>query len=178
MRRVQDFQGYMDYHRLDLQVTSYQEGQQFKAHFDWQKAGRETNRFSTFFAILESSCYDCGTNFPKIHVDWSRRDNAWCKFMDCTKDTLTTRNVPGGALYWRNLHENLYGRRDTLHVGLPAVGGYKIGLNIWTEIKMPEHHGKPRVEAPYELPKEEQLNNPLHLDKELPPAMDTCNARI
>lgn len=50
--------------------------------------------------------------------------------MDCTKDTLTTEKVPGEAFYWRNLDENFYGRLDTLPVGLPAVGGHKIGLNI------------------------------------------------
>lgn len=73
--RVHRLQGYMKVDRIDMQVTAYQEGQQYVPHFDWyQEAGRTTNRFSTFFATLDADCDDCGTQFPELRIDWSARD--------------------------------------------------------------------------------------------------------
>lgn len=55
---------------------------------------------------------------------------------------LTSRNLEGSALFWRNLDEEGKGREDVLHAGLPAVGGEKVGLNIWTEVRVPLKKGE------------------------------------
>ncbi|KAH8896361.1 hypothetical protein GQ53DRAFT_819468 [Thozetella sp. PMI_491] len=134
-KRAIEFQGYMEHRRVDIQVTSYQEGQEYRPHFDWIPEGEvDFNRFSTIFAILEASCDDCGTQFPEIDVDWTKRDKEWCEYLDCSQNVLTTKNINGSALFWRNLDDDLRGRLDTMHSGLPAKGGFKIGLNIWTEV--------------------------------------------
>jgi prolyl 4-hydroxylase len=54
--------------------------------------------------------------------------------LDCSKELLTTKNIEGSALFWVNLDGEGEGRVDTLHAGLPALNGDKIGLNIWTDI--------------------------------------------
>ncbi|KAK3076029.1 hypothetical protein LTR53_000074 [Teratosphaeriaceae sp. CCFEE 6253] len=143
-----------------MQVTSYQQGQQYRPHWDWfLEPNRTTNRLSTFFAItakyngyrppatyvgrtpltywqLEADCENCGTQFPKIRADWSQRDQRWCEIVDCSQEVLTTRNIPGGAVFWRNLDNEGEGRDDVLHAGLPALNGSKIGLNIWTDVDL------------------------------------------
>ncbi|PQE16818.1 2OG-Fe(II)oxygenase superfamily protein [Rutstroemia sp. NJR-2017a BBW] len=136
--RASEFQGYVDLEMMEsLQATRYLEGQQYTNHYDWatNPAARNqtTNRETTFFAVLDVKCSDCGTRFPKILVDWSVEDEKWCKLVDCTAvDELTVRAVAGSAVFWRNLHSNGTGDIRTLHAGLPAVGGKKVGLNIWT----------------------------------------------
>lgn len=115
-----------------MQVTSYQPGQHYVQHYDWfLDEGRTKNRLSTFFAILEADCTNCGTQFPEIRVDWSQKDKRWCEFVDCEQEVLTTKNVLGGAVFWRNLDRNGEGRRGTLDAGLAAINGTKVGLNIW-----------------------------------------------
>ena len=132
--RAAEFQGYPSKF-LEMQVTSYSPGQRYRPHYDWfMEPNRTMNRLSTFFATLQADCENCGTQFPKIQVDWAREDPRWCKFVDCDEEVLTTRNVKGSALFWRNLHEDGQGRDDTLHAGLPAANGSKVGLNIWTEV--------------------------------------------
>lgn len=154
-RRALEFQGYMDARRIDLQITAYQPGQQYTPHFDWfPGVGRKSNRFSTFFVTLEAGCHDCGTEFPNVPVNWTEKDPIWCRYMDCSKQVLTSKNVVGSAIYWRNLDSDNRGRQDTLHAGLPAIDGTKTGckyddeatlqvseanvplqqVNIWTEI--------------------------------------------
>lgn len=136
INRAADFQGFGPFRMIDVQVTSYQPSQEYRPHYDWRGETRTgpSDRISTFFAILESECTDCGTEFPGIAVNWTEEDRRWCEFMDCEKENLVTRNVPGAALYWRNLDEEGNPRMDMLHAGLPAKGGRKVGLNIWTEI--------------------------------------------
>ncbi|KAI1878356.1 uncharacterized protein JN550_000538 [Neoarthrinium moseri] len=135
MARVNEFQGYMEHYRINVQITSYQEGQEYRPHFDWYEDDEyHINHFSTIFAILEASCEHCGTQFPRIKVDWTKRDKKWCEYLDCSQNVLTTKNINSSALFWRNLDDNLRGRPDTLHAGLPAKDGSKMGLNIWTEI--------------------------------------------
>jgi prolyl 4-hydroxylase len=51
---------------------------------------------------------------------------------------LTTLNVEGSALFWVNLDAAGEGRLDLLHAGLPATGGEKVGLNVWTELGVQE----------------------------------------
>lgn len=136
--RASEFQGYVDLDMMeDLQVTRYLEGQQYTNHYDWaaEPAARNqtTNRETTFFAVLEVECASCGTRFPKISVDWGAEDQRWCGLVDCAAQTeLTVRAVAGSAVFWRNLYSDGTGDLRTLHAGLPAVGGKKVGLNIWT----------------------------------------------
>ncbi|KAF7915706.1 uncharacterized protein EAE98_011049 [Botrytis deweyae] len=136
--RASEFQGYVDLEMMEsLQVTRYLEGQQYTNHYDWaiNPAARNqtTNRETTFFAVLDVECSNCGTRFPKISVDWSVEDQRWCNFVDCkATNELTVRGVAGSAVFWRNLHSNGTGDTRTLHAGLPALGGKKVGLNIWT----------------------------------------------
>lgn len=137
LQRAAEFQGFIAYEKMDMQVTSYQPGQQYRPHWDWfLEPNRTSNRLSTFFAILEADCENCGTQFPKLRVDWSQRDQRWCEFVDCSQEILTTRNIPGSAVFWRNLDSTGQGRDDVLHAGLPALRGTKIGLNIWTDVDL------------------------------------------
>ena len=132
--RAGRFQGYLSVE--DIQVTSYLEGQQNMPHWDWFAIpNRTSNRLSTFFAILQADCQNCGTQFPAIKdLNWQDRDPRLCEFVDCDRSILTTKNIEGSAIFWRNLHFDGSGRLDTLHAGLPALDGTKIGLNIWTEV--------------------------------------------
>jgi prolyl 4-hydroxylase len=65
-------------------------------------------------------------------------DDRWCGLIECDKQLLTSRNVEGSAVFWSNLDSDLQGRRDMLHAGLPALGGEKVGLNIWTDVELDE----------------------------------------
>lgn len=140
--RAADFQGFMRTEDMNVQITAYQPGQQYKHHYDWfqETPGHgKKNTISTFFAILHSTCSDCGTEFPLINTTArAQYDKRWCEVIDCSKPVLTTRNVEGSALFWVNLDAEGKGREDTLHSGLPANGGEKIGLNIWTDCEVDE----------------------------------------
>ncbi|KAH3919015.1 hypothetical protein HBH56_027710 [Parastagonospora nodorum] len=141
--RAATFQGFLTPADVEVQITSYTAGQEYKHHYDWYPSTRPRNRVSTFFAILKSSCSDCGTEFPFFNTSargvWDRR---WCGVLDCGKDMLTTRNVEGSAVFWANLDTQLLGRRDMLHAGLPAMGGEKVGLNVWTDVSLDEVYGR------------------------------------
>lgn len=136
LERASEFQGYLPVAQMDMQVTAYQPGQQYKAHYDWfpRPNNKIRNRFSTFFAILDADCTNCGTEFPQIRLDTQTLDVRWCNSINCTADFFTSLNVPGHAVFWRNLDPWGRPRQDVLHAGLPALNGTKIGLNIWTEI--------------------------------------------
>ncbi|KAJ5507474.1 hypothetical protein N7527_009617 [Penicillium freii] len=138
MHRAAELQGFVRIGAIEnLQITAYEQGQKYSPHFDWFEEwtlpkGR-SNRASTFFAILEADCTDCGTRFPRLQVDWSARDARWCNFVDCNSTQgLTIEAVPGAALFWRNIDSGGVGNKKTLHEGLPVNQGSKIGLNIWT----------------------------------------------
>jgi prolyl 4-hydroxylase len=138
-QRAAGFQGYLSPADVDIQITSYIPGQQYKHHYDWYPAPRARNRISTFFTILKSTCDNCGTEFPFINVtERASFDNRWCEVLDCSKELLTTKNVEGSALFWVNMDGNGKGREDTLHAGLPALNRDMVGLNIWTDINMKE----------------------------------------
>lgn len=138
-QRAADFQGFLSPKDVDVQITSYNPGQQYKHHYDWYPPPRSSNRISTFFAILKSTCDNCGTEFPFINVTGRvGYDDRWCNVLDCSKELLTTRNIEGSALFWLNLNDKAEGRIDTLHAGLPALNGDKVGLNIWTDIDLTE----------------------------------------
>lgn len=140
IQRAAEFQGYLSPKDIEVQVTSYQAGQEIKYHYDsYTDGSRPSNRISTFFAILKSNCQHCGTEFPFINATlWHQYDSRWCDVIDCEKQVLTTRNVEGSALFWVNLDHAGKGRKDMLHAGLPAQNGEKVGLNIWTELGLTE----------------------------------------
>jgi hypothetical protein len=46
--------------------------------------------------------------------------------------------MPGGAVFWRNLHADGSGHDKTLHAGLPLPEGTKIGINVWTRVAVPK----------------------------------------
>jgi prolyl 4-hydroxylase len=134
-KRASEFQGFVPLYNIEaLQATKYTEGQEYKPHWDW--GGHNRHRDTTFFGIIDVSCETCGTHFPALGVNWAYEDRRWCQFVDCDNiQSLIVRPVPGSALFWRNLHSNGTGDIRTLHAGLPAQGGVKIGLNIWTRTK-------------------------------------------
>jgi prolyl 4-hydroxylase len=140
--RAAEFQGYMRLEDMSIQLTAYQPGQEYKHHYDWFSYPPGTsskNTFSTFFAILHATCEDCGTEFSFINTTARPYyDKRWCNVIDCDKPVLTTRNVEGSAIFWVNLDAEGKGREDTLHSGLPAKGGEKVALNIWTDCEVNE----------------------------------------
>jgi prolyl 4-hydroxylase len=142
-QRVSEFQGY--HAKVDIepfQVTRYQQGQEFREHVDWYPQNHTSirsgmNRLTTFFAILEADCKECGTTFPKIAIDWKNEDPRWCDVIDCDDtEHLTTKPVPGSALFWKNLHANGEGDSRVLHAGLSVKSGVKVGLNIWSRTQV------------------------------------------
>ncbi|EME44323.1 hypothetical protein DOTSEDRAFT_34790 [Dothistroma septosporum NZE10] len=137
--RVSAFQGYEPLENIEsLQVTAYQQDQQYRDHFDWfgPKANVTKDRITTFFGVLEADCDNCGTNFPDLPVSWDGQDERWCRFVDCTASSVTVLPVPGSALFWKNLHSDGTGDRRMRHAGLPLTRGTKTGLNIWTTQEM------------------------------------------
>jgi prolyl 4-hydroxylase len=137
-QRALTFQGHHTAGLLEsLQVVRYTEGQRFNMHYDWGKpiegyGDRET----TFFATLLGQCERCGTHFPRLELDWSRKDrDEWCRFVECETDQkngTVFRAFEGGAVFWRNMDDDGVGDKRNLHGGMPLASGEKIGLNIWT----------------------------------------------
>ena len=131
--RASRLQGYGWPDEIEIQATLYETGEQFKTHADWfGDPNRTSDRETTIFAIMDSTCTDCGTHFPNIKVNWSEKDTALCKFFDCERSSLTTKAIKGTALLWKNIMSNGTGDPRTLHAGLPLPHGSKSGLNIWT----------------------------------------------
>ncbi|TLS28973.1 hypothetical protein PpBr36_01807 [Pyricularia pennisetigena] len=88
---------------------------------------------ATISVVLKATCGGgCGTQFPKIHIDWSTEDRRWCDLVDCDEKVLTIKAKPGNAIFWKNT--NAVGGRDdaTLHTSLSVPNGNKVELNIWT----------------------------------------------
>ncbi|KAL5118539.1 hypothetical protein ACEQ8H_003554 [Pleosporales sp. CAS-2024a] len=140
--RAATLHGFLSPIDIDLQITAYNPGQQYKHHYDWYEwsnSSRSHNRVSTIFAILKSTCTSCGTEFAFLNTSGRGKwDARWCDIIDCSKEVLTTKNVEGSAVMWVNLDTALVGRHDVLHAGLPAVGGEKVGLNVWADLDLEE----------------------------------------
>ena len=82
---------------------------------------------------IDADCEHCGTQFPRLSVDWTQKDPRWCDFVECDElEKLTVKAIPGSAVFWKNLHETGWGNPKTLHAGLPVENGSKVGVNIWT----------------------------------------------
>ncbi|KAL0938552.1 prolyl 4-hydroxylase alpha [Colletotrichum truncatum] len=137
IRRASEIQGYTPPNMHEsLQLTRYRIGQLFNPHLDpldgyGNRTG--THRLTTIFAIVESTCEKCGTQFPNLSINWTTEDRSWCKYVDCdNNEALTVKAVPGNAVFWKSWDNE--GKLDlrTTHAGLPPEGGIKTGLNIWT----------------------------------------------
>lgn len=142
LSRFGSFQGFVPASEVEnLQITAYQEGQEFKPHMDWgtnatNQDSERWRRATTGFAILDADCDDCGTQFPRLPTNFTSASSEWCRVLDCEKDVLTVKPVPGSVLFWVNTRSDGLVDRRMLHAGLPAQGGSKIGVNIWTKIDM------------------------------------------
>jgi prolyl 4-hydroxylase len=144
LSRAAELQGYHEFDLMEnLQITAYAESQQYMPHYDWFAENlipsmNYQNRISTIFAVLDSDCENCGTMFPRLAVDWSKKDPKWCDFVEC-QDTerLTVKAVPGSAVFWKNLRDDHWGDPRTLHAGLPVPKGSKVGVNIWSRAWAP-----------------------------------------
>jgi prolyl 4-hydroxylase len=137
--RAATLQGFLSPLDIEMQITQYNPGQQYKHHYDWYPSSRPRNRVATIFAILKSTCETCGTEFPFFNISARAKwDDRWCEIIDCSRELLTTRNVEGSAIMWVNLDTRLQGREDMLHAGLPAIGGEKVGLNVWADVELEE----------------------------------------
>lgn len=141
LERAGQLQGFISVDSMeDLQLTAYAQGLQYTPHYDWffehlvPVMGNQ-NRGSTFFVTLDADCDDCGTQFPRVSVDWRYKDPRWCEFVECENhNALTVKAKPGSAVFWQNLDAEGYGNPRTLHAGLPVPKGRKIGMNIWTRV--------------------------------------------
>ena len=140
VNRAGEIQGFVGVDSMeDLQITAYATGQQYTPHYDWffehlvPVMGYQ-NRGSTFFVTLEADCESCGTQFPRVSVDWRNKDPRWCEFVECENNALTVKARPGSAVFWQNLDADGYGNPRTLHAGLPVPQDKKIGMNIWTRV--------------------------------------------
>jgi prolyl 4-hydroxylase len=144
LHRAAEIQGLHDINEMeDLQITAYAESQQYRPHYDWFAENlipsmEYKNRISTFFVTIDADCENCGTQFPRLSVDWSTKDQRWCQFVECEdREKLTVKAIPGSAVFWRNLHEDGWGNPKTLHAGLPVPNGRKVGVNIWSRGPVP-----------------------------------------
>ena len=143
--RAGELQGWYPRNDIDVQVTSYKRGQQYVGHFDWfdtdPVSRGEWDRISTIFGLLDVNCTQCGTRFPKLKRKDFNLDDKWCEFIECegdANDELTFKASAGNAVFWKNLYLDGTGDRRMLHAGLPVPEGSKVGLNIWTRIKLPQ----------------------------------------
>ena len=139
--RMASFEGYVNVNDIDdFQVTWYEAGQEFKDHLDRQPNSttmdkKPWKRTTTGFATLDADCDKCGTKFPLIKARFADQDHKWCRILDCEESVLTVKPIPGSMLFWQNIQKSGEVDRRMVHAGLPVPdGGFKVGLNIWTEI--------------------------------------------
>ncbi len=103
-----------------LQVLRYEDGQEYRPHFDWfnpDKAGsashlkRGGQRVGTTVMYLQTPDEGGGTSFPKVGAELHPRQ--------------------GGAVFFQNM--TIDGQNDemTLHAGTPVIKGVKIVMTYW-----------------------------------------------
>jgi prolyl 4-hydroxylase len=160
MDRAHRFLGFYDFDEIESpQLTRYQVGQEYQAHFDWppepwresSRNNQRFERFSTFFVYLEANCTGGATHFPRVStegVDKAKADPAKYEFVPVPtepewthNESLAARPVKGNAVFWVNYAEVGRGHPATKHAGMPVHDGTKIGLNIWTRRYLPEDEG-------------------------------------
>ncbi|KAH8810987.1 2OG-Fe(II) oxygenase [Xylogone sp. PMI_703] len=131
--RAAEFQGFDTSSTINVQATRYEDGQYFRAHYDWNISPVTglVQPTTTFFATIQADCENCGTEFPLLKYNWTAEDPRVCEYVDCESETMIIRPRVGSAIFWRNINKDGTGHNSTLHAGLPVTGG-KIGLNIWT----------------------------------------------
>jgi prolyl 4-hydroxylase len=134
--RAAEFQAFDPVSNIEpLQVVHYEASQEVRPHYDWlaDESTGKVDRKSSFFAILDADCTECGTEFPFLTYDWEGEERGkLCEHVECGRNPMAVRAVAGNALFWRNVDENGVGHLQTMHSGLPLSNGTKTGLNIWT----------------------------------------------
>lgn len=110
-----------------LQVTQYQEGQEYRPHHDWfnDKEPGDGQRTKTVFAYLKGLENDGGTVCGGA--------TAFPKLQDFKNEILRVYPTTGCAAMWTNTTEDGKGDINTLHGGEKVLceGATKIGLNAW-----------------------------------------------
>lgn len=107
-------------HAEGLQILRYEDGQEYKPHFDWfdsNKAGstrhlqRGGQRVGT--TVMYLACPEEGglTTFPKVGLEFAPR--------------------PGGAVFFQNMTATGQPDELTLHAGTPVTAGTKIVMTYW-----------------------------------------------
>ncbi len=99
-----------------LQVVRYQEGQEFKAHYDWFTPDytpqlNHNQRQYTIFVYLNDDFDEGETEFSKINKK--------------------IKPKKGDAAFWENCSDHTTCFNEALHQGKPPKNGIKYGLNIW-----------------------------------------------
>ena len=98
-----------------LQVVRYEDGQEFKEHYDWfQDEYRDkinNQRQYTFFVYLNNVENGGETLFPKLNLSFKPK--------------------AGNALFWENCYSFNDCYDEALHQGKSPKGETKYGLNIW-----------------------------------------------
>jgi len=127
-----------------LWAQRYGVGGHYTYHYDWSAGSRTWGRVSSFMVYLEANCTGGGTHFPRLPRP---KGKEWCGFIECDEQSpagmqqgkqvalregIIFKPIVGNAVYWENLRADGTGYAESLHAGLPVLGGSKIGLNIWT----------------------------------------------
>ncbi|HRI09770.1 MAG TPA: 2OG-Fe(II) oxygenase [Nannocystaceae bacterium] len=108
-------------HAESMQVIRYDEGQEYRAHFDaydlttprgQRCCARGGQRLVTALAYLTDVETGGGTAFPTLSLTVTPRRGRLLVFHDCHPGTNTRHP-------------------DTLHAGLPVVAGRKWAFNLW-----------------------------------------------
>ena len=96
----------------DMQIVRYDEGQQYKEHFDSSNSTKDPFvRTDTVLCYLNDDFEGGGTHFPKVN-------------------TVVTPQT-GLAVWWKNVDAQDEPLPCSLHAGLPVHSGVKYACNIW-----------------------------------------------
>jgi hypothetical protein len=101
--RAAQLQGFVPMDSIeDLQLTAYTQGRQYQLHYDWfmehvvPVIGKQ-NRGSTVFVTLDADCENCGTQFPRVGMDWRNKDPRWCEFEEDRDEYLDQGDLGVGC---------------------------------------------------------------------------------
>mmetsp|Transcript_8370 Transcript_8370/g.15517 ORF Transcript_8370/g.15517 Transcript_8370/m.15517 type:complete len:546 (+) Transcript_8370:187-1824(+) len=99
----------------NLQVVTYNVGQKYSPHHDFNDKGSPPQRFLTLFIYLKAADEKGGTGFP---LAYDRRG-------------MSVNPKPGSAVLWYNMLEDGNADELSLHEGEPVGAGEKWGCNLW-----------------------------------------------
>lgn len=98
-----------------MQVVRYEDGQEFKEHYDWFQDAHcdkiKNQRQYTFFVYLNDVENGGETVFPNINTSFNPKI--------------------GDAIFWENCKSRYECHTEALHQGKAPIGCTKYGLNIW-----------------------------------------------